>query len=197
MSKFSDLSKNQPPGSVVVPPLAWAPTWEPRPTTDVCIGLRFVSDRDLEDARIESMRACERLYPDFRTNEVTMELFVASFQDRLIRYIVGYGTCDPNDVTKAWELFAAAPEDIVKDALTDTGHQLIFDAWERMRITTSISITAATDADIGLLPELAKRLPTLAARSRPAEQRLRRLLRFVLEELEQVEEPAPVGRVDG
>jgi hypothetical protein len=191
VSAFSQVEKRVPPGNVVVPPSAFADTWEDRPKDDVCMGLRLIPDVDLEDARIEAFKRAENLFPNYRGNEEQTQLFVASFQDTLLRWVIARGTCDPNDVTKAWSGWAAAPEDIaVEQALTDHGAQRIFDEWERMRITANVVIPEASDADLALLPELLKRLPILAAESRTRAIRLRRLLRFVLEELEEVEVPA-------
>lgn len=190
MTTFSDIERLQPPSTIVVSPNAWSSTWAKRPKEDVCLGLRFVSDRELEDAHIEAYKRAERLFPAHKESEAAKELFAASFTGTLMRWVVARGTCDPNDVTQLWELWADAAEDIaVEMALTDHGVQFIYDAWERMRIAADIAMPVASDDDISLLSELAKRLPTLAGQSRAREQRCRRLLRFVLEELESIAPP--------
>lgn len=188
MSTFTHVEQALPPGHVTMPPSAWGTKWEKRPREEVCLGLRFVPELDLEDARLEAFKRAERLFPKFRESEVDRDLFVASFNDTLMRWVIAHGTCDPNDANAHWEGWADAPEDIaVHLALTDTGAQRIFDKWEQMRIAADIALPTATDADIALLPELARRLPTLSAASRTREQRCRRLLRFVLEELESIQ----------
>jgi hypothetical protein len=188
MSTFSQLETQKPPAFVLVPPDAFASAWDGRPAEEVCIGLRFVPDSDLEDARVEALKRAERLVPDHRKSDEATEVFVASFQDTLVRWIIARGTCDPNDVTKPWEPWEAAPEDIcVEQALTDQGAHLIFDAWERMRIGANIGQVPATDGDLALLPELLGRLPAVGAKSKTAELRLRRLLRFVLEQLQDID----------
>lgn len=184
MSTFGEIERGRPPGKVVVPPEAWSNTWTDRPEEDVCIGLRFIADVDLEDARIEAYRRAKELFPEFESSEDVRELFVASFQDSLMRFVVGRGACDPNDVHKHWTLWNAAPEDMARETLTDKGAQLIFDAWERMRIENDIGVTVASDEDLALLPKLLERMPLVREKSRTAELRLRRLLRYVLEELE-------------
>jgi hypothetical protein len=191
MPSFSEVENRRPPGSIVVPPAAFADTWQERPDTDVCMGLRFVADEDLEDARVEAFKRASRLFPNHRANAEATELWSVSFQDALIRWIVARGTCDPNDVQRPWSVWGAAPEDIVQQALTDMGAQRIFDAWEQMRIAADIGLPEATDDDLALLPLLLARLPTLAAIARPRALRVRRLLRFVLEELESVP-PVPI-----
>lgn len=188
MPAFSQVERSRPPSHVIVPPDAFASEWVDRPDEDVCIGLRFVPDAELEDARVEAFRRASTLVPEHHTSPESTEVFIASFQDALMRWIIARGTCDPNNVHKPWYAWAAAPEDIVvEQALTDHGAQLIFDAWERMRIEANIGLPEATDADLRLLPELIARLPALTAASRTRALRLRRLLRFVLEELETVD----------
>lgn len=184
MSSFSEVENRRPPGKIVVPPEAWANTWVDRPEEDVAIGLRFVADVDLEDARVEAYRRAKELHPEFESSEPVEAMFIASFQDALVRWIIGRGTCDVNDVHKPWSLWSAAPEDMPRVTLTDVGAQLIFDAWERMRIENDIGTAVASDEDLALLPELLTRLPLIRAKSRTEELRLRRLLRFVLEALE-------------
>lgn len=197
MPNFSEQGKILPPDTVVVPPEAWASSWEDRPEEDVCLGLRFVADADLEDARVEAYRRADRLFPDHEKSPEATELFVASFQDGLLRWVIARGTCDPNNVAKTWEGWEAAPEDIaVEVALTDVGAQYIFDAWERMRIQANIGLPTATDADLLLLPVLLARLPLVAARSKTQALRLRRLLRFVLEELEEYGAPEIVPEAE-
>lgn len=188
MSLFSAIETRRPPGSVIVPPNAWATAWRERPNEAVCIGLRFVPDAELEDARVEAYRRAARLYPDHVTAEAARELFVASFQDALARWIVVRGTCDPNDATQPYELFASAPE-AISEAMTDSGLQRIFDAWERMRIESDISLPIATDEDLEKLTTLLTRLPALELLSRPRALRLRRLMQNVLEELETLPSP--------
>jgi len=189
MTTFSETEAGRPPGFVVVPPEAWATSWEERPREEVCLGLRFVPDADLEDARVEAFRRAEKLFPRFRETEEERVLFSASFNDTLLRWVISRGTCDPNDARSAWEGWSAAPEDIaVELALSDAGAQLIFDAWEKMRIEADIGLRAASDEDLSRLPELLRFLPHL---SRPAEQRARRLLRYVLEALEEFSPPPP------
>lgn len=193
MSSFSAVEKRRPTSEITLPPEAFGELWEDRPKEPVRIGLRFVVDADLEDARIEAFRRAEKLFPKYRDSEEKTILFVASFQDALMRWVIARGTCDPNDVTKAWKGWAAAPEDMsaTKEILTDQGAQAIFDAWERMRIAANIGIVEASEGDMALLPTLLKRLPKLEETNRPRAVRLRRLMRFILEELEGIEPEEP------
>lgn len=198
MSYFSEVEHRRPPATILVPPEAWASTWAARPTEEVCIGLRFVADATLEDARIEAYKRALAFFPDYEKTPESTELFVASFQDALVRWVIAHGTCDPNDVTKHWAEWADAPEDIaVEQALSDLGARHIYDAWEKMRIEANIGLAPASDDDIALLPELLKRLPKVATASRSQELRIRRLIRYVLEELEDfAEEEKPAEPAD-
>lgn len=194
MPAFSQVEHQTPPAVVVVPPEAFASAWSERPDEDVTLGLRLVPDADLEDARIEALRRAERLFPNHSSTDEHTQCFVASFQDTLMRWIIARGTCDPNNVHKPWYAWADATEDIVvEQALTDHGAQLIFDAWERMRIEVNIGLAPASDDDLALLPELLARLPRMAELSQSRALRIRRLLRYVLEDLESVEGPTPGG----
>ena len=113
MPAFSALERRRPSGSVVVPPEAFADAWEDKPSSDVCIGLRFVSDADLEDARIEALRRAAELVPNHGESDAADEVFVLSFHDAMIRWIIARATCDPNDATRPWEGWATATEDKV------------------------------------------------------------------------------------
>lgn len=184
MSAFSELETGRPPGNVVVPAGAFASTWDDRPLEEVCMGLRLLADADLEDARVEAFKRASELIPDHDDNAEKTELWIASFQDALMHWIIARGTCDVNDVAKSWEGWEAAPEDMVPTSLTDRGAQHIFDAWERMRIGVDIGTPEASAEDLALLPALIERLPRLEAASRTRACRVRRLMRFALEELE-------------
>jgi hypothetical protein len=181
MSVYSEVETRKPPAFALVSPSAFQENWEERPTDTVAIGLRLIADADIEDARVEAARRAHQLFPNAATDANVAEVWVSCFTDALVRWIVARGTCDANDVTKPWELWRAAPEDQARETLTDLGARFLFDEWEKMRITVDIGIPEATDADIALLSELAGRLKHLP---RDREARARRLLRFVLEELE-------------
>ena len=171
-----------PPDAITVPVGAFSPEWEERPDTEVCIGLRPVPPRDLEDARKAAADRATKLYPDARRGEPHMSLWVDHYHDLLLRSIVARGTCDPNDVREPWEGWRADPDDIARMALTTEGTQLIFDAWERMRAASDVTTQPATDED---LLELADRMGDgdVDRLGRVRMLRARRLLAHVLAEL--------------
>lgn len=184
MSTFAaSTNKRPPPGNVVVPPAAFDAAWERRPKTDVCIGLRFITDDDVQTARGQAAKLAFRLHPHAMPGGLEEQPWADAFEDALIRHLIARGTCDPNDVTASWHGWREAPEDMVGIALTVEGARLIFDAWERMRIATDITMPEATDAEIATLAERAT--ARLKAIEPARAMRVRRLLRFCLDELEE------------
>lgn len=181
MSSFNALEKRKPPGDVVVTPRVFDDTWDGRPKSAVCLGLRFVSDDDLQAGRQQAAKVANRLHPRATSDSPEALLWADAYHDALLRWIVARGTCDPNDVSRPWDGWRAAPEDIAAIALTSEGAQYIFDAWERMRIATDPTIPAATDEELAVLP--ARAAAKLSSLERAAAVRIRRLVRFCLDEL--------------
>lgn len=180
MSAFSVVEKRKPPSNVVVPLRAFDETWESRPKGDVCIGLRLVAEDDIQTARSQAGKIAKKLHPRAAVGSLDQELWFDAYRDALVRWIVARGTCDPNDVTRAWEGWSTAPEDIVAIALTTDGVRLIFNAWERMRIASDPTTPEATDEEIVKLAMAQDRLSTLP---RAEAACLRRLLRHCLDQL--------------
>jgi hypothetical protein len=72
-------------------------------------------------------------------------------------------------------------DELVRDALTPEGVKLIWDALERTTIETSPTSALATDEEVA---ELVVKAPRALAEMPPWQaQRVRRLLRFCLEEM--------------
>ncbi len=173
-----------PVATVNVPPHAFSRDWEERPKTEVCIGLRPARTCDLEDARRDAANAATDVFPKAIEGEPWFSLWVEHYNDMLLRSIVARGTCDPNDVTQPWEGWRGDPDELARMHLTVEGTQLIFDAWERMRVANDVSQPPASDEDVIALIELLALLENL-----PRERaiRVRRLLAFCLGELRTVE----------
>lgn len=188
MAAFSEIEATAPPETIVVPVFAFADTWNEKPKTEVCMGLRLIAEKDLQIARSQAAELASTLHKpsEAKALEHIFQLWSDAYHDALIRWIVARGTCDPNDVGKDWEGWAAAPEDLTREALTADGAGMIFDRWERMRIATNPGILPLRDAE---LPDLIAALSTFAtsgkltALSGGRGTRLRRLLRFVFEEV--------------
>lgn len=186
MSTFAAIaSKRPPPGNVTVPPSAFDATWERRPKSDVCIGLRFISDDDVQSARSQAAKTAFQLHPRATSGGLEEQPWSDAYEDALMRWIVARGTCDPNDVTVSWDGWREAPEDMVGIALTVDGVRLIFDAWERMRVANDVTIPEATDEEIAQLATVAHE--RLGQIGKAEASRVRRLVRFCLNELESEE----------
>lgn len=186
MSTFAAIaSKRPPPGNVIVPASAFDATWDRRPTSDVCLGLRFISDDDAQTARSQAAKTAFRLHPRAASGGLEEQPWADAYEDALMRWIVARGTCDANDAAKAWDGWLGTPEDTVSVALTIGGVRLIFDAWERMRIAHDVTIPEATDEEIAQFAAIAPE--RLGQIGKAEASRVRRLVRFCLNELESEE----------
>lgn len=190
MSQFGELQADAearfPPDSVNVPVSAWSPEWEERPKDEVCLGLRPVPPRDIEDARKAAADSATALFPRAVEGEPFFSLWERHYYDMLLRAIVARGTCDPNDVVEPWDGWRDDPDDLARINLTTEGAQLIFDAWERMRIAQDPSIKPAKDDDVEDLVDLVSDIDKLP---RARALRVRRLLAFCLDEVRTIESP--------
>lgn len=188
MSAFASLAARKPPSFVLVPPDAFKDEWEDRPREKVAIGLRLVSHQDLQVARAQGRRRANEAFPNLDDEDGRELIFWSdAFNDALIAQIISAAICDPNDVHEMWEPFKAAPEDMCRMFLTSDGLRLLYDAWERMRISVDPTQREATNEEAALLPALLAERGEGLGRVRA--MRARRLLAFVLDELESVEGP--------
>jgi hypothetical protein len=169
----------------LVPPSAFADTYYDRPTDPICVGLRTIADGDVNAARSQAQKWADKSHPNATLEDPErFSIWIECYNDALLRWMVARGTCDPNDVTQSPECWNVAPEDQVREALTSDGVLLVYDEWERMRVSVDPTKRDAGDGEIleglpKLLP-FAKDLPSLRR------GRLRRLLAFVLDELASV-----------
>lgn len=188
MSTFADVTDQvqarMPIEAITVPVSAFSPEWDERPMEEVCIGLRPIPSRDLEDARKAAADCASRLYPRANEGEPFFSLFADHYHDMLLRSIVARGTCDPNDVTQSWEGWRVDPDDIARMALTTEGTQLIFDAWEKMRLAHDMTRSPADDDEVEEFIALTPRIDELP---RGRAMRVRRLIAFCLSELKTLE----------
>lgn len=170
-----------PPSFVTVPASVFSHEWEARPRDEQAVGLRLVSQADIDTARAQARERAMASVPDVSDYSHDQQTWIDAYNDALMAHIVAMAMCDPNDVEKTWAPIKAAPEDIVRTYMTPGGIKLVYDAWERMRIGLDPVHDEADDDDIAQLPALfaehADKLSTVRA------ARVRRLLAFVLDEL--------------
>ncbi|WP_394847403.1 hypothetical protein LZC95_08050 [Pendulispora brunnea] len=130
---------------IVLPPSAFADRWEAKPDAAVAVGLRLLSERDIQVAKAESSKWVDKMYSGADGVIRDVDKAVESWNDCLVRWACALGTCDPNDVTKPY--FPAA-EDVIGDALTSEGLRRIWDALELLHLEESPVAPEATDAEI-------------------------------------------------
>ena len=175
--EVEERAARKPLATVLVPATAWSDTWEKRPDDAVCIGIRLLSEKDIEVARSSAARFAVASHP----SEFDEENRAEAMLDGLLRNAVAAGTCDPNDVTEPWGDFAVDPEGIVREALTPQGVRFLWDQIDRAMVEHSPSEPEATDEELDELMVLTAtsldKLPTNAAR------RVRRLLGHCLRQL--------------
>ncbi len=178
MTAFRDIlaAKNRiPERHVVLKKDAFAETWEGKPPEDLALGLRKISDTNIQTARAEAAKYAVMMHQD-------REGQIECFNDALMRWAIVYGTCDANDIDVQAQVFSGSEEN-VRNALTSQAIRFVWDELERYHIETSPLVVAATDEQI---EQLGKRL---AAKVLPgmmtvgAMNRSRKLLAFVLQEI--------------
>lgn len=163
-----------PAGTVVLQPQAWAATYKKRPADAVALGLRLPSEGELITAQAQ---ATEEAAQRGRTGEAR----AWRFNEALVCWTLAAALCDPNDAGKPY--FERADEE-VRSAFPDETLRHLWHELERLRLETSPVRKAATDAEVADLATLLAD-GALAAVPEPGATRLRRLLRFVLEEIAQ------------
>lgn len=169
--KFRDLPP-APAGVVVLAPSAWVATYKKRPGGEVALGLRLPSEAELTTAHAQ---ASEEAGQRGRTGEARSW----RFNEALLCWTLAAALCDPNDAAKPY--FERADEE-VREAFHDETLRHLWHELERLRLETSPVRKEATDQE---LLDLATMLSdgAVARLSATDGARVRRLLRFVLEEL--------------
>lgn len=164
----------------MVPVLAWSHTWDDRPREPVMAGLRPLSEADLVFCRTEALRIVDGWYPGAQVDAMGEVDRIVAYNDALMRLGVSRGTCDPNNVREAWDVWGRhGGDELVREALTVEGTKMLWDALERTTMEVSPVLAAATDEEIAELTDKAAR--ALTSMPKWQAQRVRRLLRFCLD----------------
>lgn len=161
--KFAQIA-TPPTTTVVLKPEAWSSGYAKRPSGEVALGLRLLSERELLTAHAEATKEAEgRPQPD-RTNR---------FENALVCWALAYALCDPNDARKPY--FARGDEE-VRDAFPPETLRHLWHELERLKIELSPvrPLLSAEEAE-ELAQHLTQKLPT--------NPRVLRLLRFCLDEI--------------
>jgi hypothetical protein len=159
-----------------VPVDAWADDWQKKPTEEVCIGLKLISEADERTARAVASKNALQAHPKYDEDPA----FADAFADALISSAVAVAACDPNNVNEPWADFGGS-EDIVRSAFTSKGLRFMWDQIDRMKVALGPSEHEATDDE---LDELHALLVTVLHKVSTNEQkRIRRLLGHCLRKL--------------
>lgn len=149
MSKFSDAQAGRdttPERIIVLPPAAFADDYGGKPTDDLAIGLRRLSQDDTAYARAEAEREAVDFYREMEGHTHRPDLFVVEDvrNDALMCTAVGRLCTDPNDVTKA---YFRGQEDQTRVALTPEGVRRIWDEYILFTEGSGVARARATDAE--------------------------------------------------
>lgn len=127
---FRAIEKQKPGRTVELQPGAFAETSPGRPPIAVVVGLRRLSQSDVDSARSEAEKRADQLHPEGSGSD----LWIEAYNDALRAFAVARGTCMPHDVAMPmWE----QAEDTVQERLTAPTIAYLFDEIDRMTIEAS------------------------------------------------------------
>lgn len=165
--------------TLVLKPSVFADEWADKPREDVCVGLRLMSEEQKFTARRDSDEFARELHPKGGGNQID------AFNDALMRQLVAFGLCDPNDVSRPWEGMDT-PENDVQFALTSQGVVFIYQAIRLYEIESGAAHREITNDEFPMLFEELE-IGTLDSLPSGRQGELRRLLGYVLDELRDVD----------
>jgi hypothetical protein len=111
---------------------------------------------------------------------------IEAFNDAVMRWMIVRGTCDPNDIRLNAPIFEGSEEN-VRSALTSNAIRFLWDRIERFHISKSPLVPEIKDDEIEKLIEYLKKPIIFVALTTPRSIRVRKLLGFVLEELQTID----------
>lgn len=152
--KLSQTKNDAPLRTIVFPRDGYSDNWGEKPHSDVAIGLRLLSESDIQCARAEASKQSAMWYEAREGEAVDEESRTEAFNDSLIRFAVARGTCDPNNKSKG---FFDLAEETVRLALTSEGARFIWDEIIRLHIGTGVNIRAILPEDVAVLARLLQR----------------------------------------
>lgn len=159
---------------VGLPPSAYAGAWEgERPQTVQPVGLRALSEGDIETARAEAARIAWEAHPERQGGAEAAALRVAAYEDAEMRLAVARAACKPDDQSAP---FHELPDDWARFALTPAGVRLLWDELERLTLEMSPTMPHATAEECAELAALVADPAAWARLDDVAAGRVRRLL---------------------
>lgn len=177
-SEIASATVRKPPRKVVLQPSAFADTWSGKPGGDIAIGLRLLSEADVQTAKAEAEVQARRWYADPNDGEVThWEGLTDAYNDGVMRHCLARACVDVNDVTVS---FFESAEDTVRNALTPEGVARLWDELTLLHAASGIRIAAADDEEIARLARVLADGHAVAALDKGEAIELRKLLGYCL-----------------
>jgi hypothetical protein len=157
----------------------WASSYAERPLVAMRVGLRMLSDEELESCRRDADKATEEAYKADQSSNLDR-----IHRRKLMRSAVSRALCDVDNASSPHEHFPC-PDEQLDIALREETIVTLFDVVERTQIENSPVFVPASDDDIaeliGVLADGA--LTDMEAADVQRSDRIRRLMAFVLTEL--------------
>jgi hypothetical protein len=143
------VEKIRPPGcKLILEPWAFADSWERKPSGNVCVGLRILSEAENTTARAEAATLARQLHPEGGDEQTDC------FNDALLRWLVATAVCDPNNVDSPAPVFGATDEELIRVAMTERGIRFVFDSLLKYQVETSPLYPEIGDDELGELSTL-------------------------------------------
>ncbi len=182
MSTFAnarDAKSRVPEDHVILDITAFAADWKQKPQGEVALGLRRVSDGDLQTARAEAAKYATMMHDD-------REGQIESFNDGLMRWMIVRGTCDANDILLNNPIFDGSEEN-VRNALTSNAIRYVWDRIEQFHVAHSPLVEEATLEDLDELASRMRNPHPLEKMSPAVQKRFMKFAWFLLNELRTVD----------
>lgn len=184
MAAFSQIAatrSRKPAAIVVLGPKHFSPAWQDLPEADVAVGIRLLSEDDVQQVKAAAAKNARAYYPEVEDDD---ELLNDCFKDELIKLCVARAACNAND---AADPYFVAPDEMVGEAFLPSTIRRLWDELERCTIATSPVLPPA-DADA---VEALRRLLKANVQDKltdAARLRALKLVRFLADELGAAEE---------
>jgi len=181
MSTFANTAaqeKGKPDRIVVLGPELFAHDWKGRPRAEVAVGLRVISEKDVQVGRAEASKYMVKMFGLDDGSLRDREQAFACWNDRWLAYAIGCAACDPNDSKKPY--FQLAEEDAIRMLSSEGLHRL----WDEYMLIARGTGDRRQISDGELLP-LAKSLVNVGALEEGKAREVRKHLAWVAGTLEE------------
>lgn len=153
MSAFSQVAgarASRPPRIVTLRPDHYADTYADKPRSEVAVGLRLVSERDLDTARAQAASMVATMFLDNDDEVTDLVAQDEAYNAALIRWAIAKATCDPNDSSRP---FFDMAEDVIGMALTTEALRFLWDELILLHKGKGSAAPPATDEELHKLAE--------------------------------------------